>query len=192
MEKRPSRRLLKRINAFQEEVDIVDSVLRQQLKVLTDFRTCLNPEEFKRPTTVRNMRFKFEERGIERILTHIKEQCRYCSELSNRAKVLENQNVRLVETLADDNNRAILVFTLVTIFFLPISFVASFFGMNVVGITQTNNTTSHFWVIGAPLTGGISLLCLTFVFKGEDAWFFIKDLPANCVELFRLRQNKGS
>lgn len=191
VEKRPSRRLLKRINAFQEEVDIVDSVLLQQHKVLTDFRKCLNPAEFKRPTTVRKMRFKFEKSGIERILTHINEQHRYCGELSNRAKVLEYQNVRLVETLADDNNRAILVFTLITIFFLPLSFVATFFGMNVVGINPTTSTTSHFWVIGAPLTGGISIICLTFVFKGEDAWFFFKGLPANCVELLRLRQKKG-
>ena len=137
------------------------------------------------------MRFKFEKSGIERILTHINEQRRYCGELSKRAKVLEDQNVRLVETLADDNNRAILVFTLITIFFLPLSFVATFFGMNVVGINPTKSTTSHFWVIGAPLTGGISIICLTFVFKGEDAWFFFKDLPANCVKLLRLRQEKG-
>ena len=164
----------------------------QQLKVLIDFRQCLNPAKITRPTTLRNMRFKFEERGIERILTHINEQRRYCSELSERAKVLENQNVRLVETLADDNNRAILVFTFITIFFLPLSFVASYFGMNVAGISQTNSTPSHFWVIGAPLTGGILIICLIFVLKGEDTWFFIKDLPANCVELFRLRQNKGS
>lgn len=192
VKKRPSRRLLKRINAFQEEVKIIDSVLLQQHNVLTDFRKCLDPAEFKRPTTVRKMRFKFEKSGIERLLTHIKEQRRYCGELSGRAKVLEDQNVRLVETLADDNNRAILVFTLITIFFLPLSFVATFFGMNVVGINPTKSTTSHFWVIGAPLTGGISILCLIFVFKGEDAWFFFKDLPANCVELLRLRQMKGS
>ena len=150
----------------------------QQQKVLIQFRTCLDPAEFKRPTTARKMRFKFEKIGIERVLTHIKDQRRHCKELSDRAKVLEDQNVRLVETLADDNSRAIFIFTFITILFLPLSFVATFFGMNVVGINPTKSTTEHFWVVGAPLTGGIFVICLIFVFRGEDVWFFLTDLPA--------------
>ena len=187
VEKRPSRRLLKRINSFQEEVDIVNSVLLQQKKVLVDFRACLDPAEFKRPTTARKIRFKFEKSGFERAITHISDQQRYCKELCDRAKVLEDQNVRLVETLADDNSRLIFIFTFITILFLPLSFVATFFGMNVVGINPTKSTTSHFWVIGAPLTGGIFIICMIFVFKGEDVWFFLADLPANCAELLGLR-----
>lgn len=150
----------------------------QQQKVLNQFRTCLDPAEFKRPTTARKMRFKFEKIGIERVLTHIKDQRRYCKELCDRAKVLEDRNVRLVETLADDNSRAIFIFTFITILFLPLSFVATFFGMNVVGINPTTSTTKHFWVVGAPLTGGIFVICLIFVFRGEDVWFFLADLPA--------------
>lgn len=192
VEKRPSRRLLKRINAFQEEVGIVTSVLSQQHNVLIEFRTCLDPAEFKRPTTARKMRFEFEKSRIKRILTHINDQRRYCKELCDRAKVLEDQNVRLVETLTDDNSRAIFIFTFITILFLPLSFVASFFGMNVVGINPTKSTTSHFWVIGAPLTGGIIVICMIFVFKGEDVWFFLADLPASCVDLFGLRHKKIS
>lgn len=134
------------------------------------------------------MRFKAERSGIERVLSHINDQLRHCKELCSRAKVLENQNVRLVETLADDNSRAIFIFTFITILFLPLSFVASYFGMNVAGIDQTTSTTSHFWVIGAPLTGGILVICIIFVFKGEGVWFFLADLPTNMVRLLSLRQ----
>ena len=192
VEKRPSRRLLKRINAFQEEVDIVNGVLLQQRKVLIQFRKCLDPTEFKRPSIARKMRFKFEKSGIERVSTHIREQRRYCKELRDRAKVLEDQNVRLVETLADDNSRVIFIFTFITILFLPLSFVATFFGMNVQGINPTNSTTSHFWFIGAPLTGGILVICMIFVFKGEDVWFLLTDLPANVVHLLKWRPQKNS
>ena len=168
----------------------MNSVLLQQHKVLIEFRTCLDPAEFKRPTTARKIRYKFEKSGIERVLTHINDQRRYCKELSDRAKVLEDQNVRLVETLADDNSRAIFIFTFITILFLPLSFVATFFGMNVVGINPTTSTTSHFWVVGAPLTGGIFIICIIFVFKGEDVWFFLADLPATCMGLMGLRQRQ--
>ena len=167
-------------------MDIVDGILLQQHKVLTEFRTCLDPVEFKRPTIARRMRFRFEKSGIERVLARVVDQRRYCKELCDRARVLENQNVRLVETLADDNSRAIFIFTFITILFLPLSFVATFFGMNVVGINPTTSTTSHFWAIGAPLTGGILLLCMIFVFKGEDVWFFFTDLPTNFARLLGL------
>ena len=190
MEKRPSRRLLKRINAFQEEVDIASGILYQQHTVLNEFRTCLDPTEFKRPTTARKMRFDFEKRGIERVLARVADQRRNCKELCDRAKVLENQNVRLVETLADDNSRAIFIFTFITILFLPLSFVATFFGMNVVGINPTTSTTSHFWAVGAPLTVGILVLCMIFVFKGEDVWFFFTDLPANLARLLGVRRRE--
>ena len=144
--------------------------------------------EFKRPTTARKMRFKPERSGIERVLSHINDQLRLCKGLCNRAKVLENQDVRLVETLADDNSRAIFIFTFITILFLPLSFISSYFGMNVVGINQTASTTSHFWAIGAPLTGGILVICMIFVFKGEDVWVFLADLPASMMRLFGLQQ----
>ena len=139
MEKRPSRRLLKKINAFREEADIVTSVLLQQHKVLREFRTCLDPAKFKRSTTARKLRFQFEKNGIERVLFHINDQCRHCKELCERARVLEDQNVRLVGILANDNSRAIFIFTFVTILFLPLGFVASYFGVNVQGISETEH-----------------------------------------------------
>ena len=120
------------------------------------------------------------------MITHIDEQRRNCKELCTRAKVLEDQNMRLVETLADDQGRAIFIFTFITILFLPLSFVATFFGMNVEGINPTSSTTSHFWAISAPLTGGIFFLCLIFVFKGEQVLFSVQSLPIYCLEMMRL------
>lgn len=166
-------------------------MLLQQLRVLTEFRICLDPKEFKRPTTARKMRFKFEKAGIESMLTYNSEQRRLCKELYDRAKVLEDQNMRLVETLADDNSRAIFIFTFITILFLPLSFVATFFGMNVQGINPTTSTTSHFWAVGAPLTGGILVICLLFVFRGEDVWFFLQGLPAQGIKLLGKSEDNG-
>ncbi|KAL8758055.1 MAG: hypothetical protein Q9199_001785 [Rusavskia elegans] len=122
VEKHSSRRLLQTLNAFEEEVDVISEVLRQQIYVLLKLRLSLDPATFKRPTIVRKIRFEFEKKDIERTLDHIKEQLRHCKELRERAKVLAVQNVQLVETLADDNSRAIFVFTFITVLFLPLSF----------------------------------------------------------------------
>ena len=191
MKSRPSRRLLQSINAFEEEVAIVINVLRQQNRVLTAFRDCLYPKSFKRPSIARRMRYEFEDKGIERILTSIREQLRYCAELRARAKVLAVQNVHLVETLQDDNGRAIFVFTFITVLFLPLSFVAGFFGMNVGGITNTTSTVWHFWLIALPVTAGIMVLCGVVVFYGEFLWFAFADLPRTCREIFTEQKGKS-
>ncbi len=177
---RASRRLLQIINAFEEEVAIVNDILMQQEKVLQAFRGYLEPSSFKRPSTARKLRFEFEKKGIEKILTSIREQLRNCTELRERARVLAVQNVHLVETLQDDNSRALFIFTFITVLFLPLSFVAGFFGMNLVGISSTTHTQRHFWVIAAPVTGGILIFCATVVFWGENIWFAGADLLRSC------------
>lgn len=190
VEQHSSRRLLQKLNAFEEEVDIISEVLRQQINVLVQLRHCLDPDKFEPPTIARKMRFKFEKQGIERILCHIEEQLKYCRELRERAKVLAVQNVQLVETLADDNSRAIFVFTFITVLFLPLSFVAGFFGMNLAGIADSTSRVSHFWYIAIPFTVGILVMCAIFVAWGETIWFAAIDFPQRCKKMVK-RALKG-
>ena len=134
-------------------------------------RLLLDPKEFRTPSITRRLRFEYECKHIEEIVESIREQQKSCAELAERAKFLAIQNVELVETLQDDNSKAIFIFTMVTVLFLPLSFVAGFFGMNVVGISETASTVMHFWQIALPLTFGLIVLCGVVAVKGEDAYF---------------------
>ncbi|KAL8827034.1 MAG: hypothetical protein Q9191_003431 [Dirinaria sp. TL-2023a] len=184
VEKHSSRRLLQKLNAFEEEVSIVNEVLRQQETVLLKLRKCLDPMGFKKPTTARKMRFEVEKQRIERISGHIRDQSVHCKELQERAKILTVQNVQLVDTLADDNSRAIFVFTFITVVFLPLSFVVGFFGMNLAGISNSSTGVSHFWYVALPFTVGVLILCAFFVTWGESIWFAIINLPRIWKRLF--------
>ena len=139
------------INRVSEELDIINDVLRQQKSVLTPFRESLDPATFKVPSIPRKMKFQYESKSIDRILKALQESIIDCAELRERASRLAIQNVQLVETQLEDNGKAIIVFTVVTIFFLPLSFVTGFFGMNLEGITSTTSTVKHFWAIALPL-----------------------------------------
>lgn len=112
VETQASRRLLQKINAFQEEVNIVNDVLKHQADVLLGLKQALDPVTFKTPSIARSLRYKFESEGIDTVLLTIREKLRNCSELRDRAKSLANQNVQLVETLQDDNSKAIFIFTM--------------------------------------------------------------------------------
>lgn len=62
------------------------------------------------------------------------------------------QNLRRIESNKDRQEGAILVFTIVTIIFLPLSFVASFFGMNTSDIRALDTPQWLFWACALPLT----------------------------------------
>ena len=92
--------------------------------------------------------------------------------------------MQLVETLQDDNGRAIFVFTFITVLFLPLTFIAGVFGMNLIGISDTTSTTQHFWKIALPVTGGIIVLCAVVIIWGEKIWFGVAGLPRYCRMMF--------
>ena len=49
--------------------------------------------------------------------------------------------------------------------------IASFFGMNVQGTSNTTSDVGHFWEIALPLTGGIVIFCVVVAIKGEATYF---------------------
>lgn len=147
--------------------------MKQQDDVLSSLRVSLDPKTFSTPSITRKLRYDFECNAIDRILMRIRENMKNCDELIERAKSHAVQNVQLVETFQDDNSKAIFVFTMVTILFLPLNFVASFFGMNVVGLSNTTSTLKHFWTVSLSLTFGIVIPCTIIALKGEEVFFGI-------------------
>ncbi|KAI4125314.1 MAG: hypothetical protein LQ338_004328 [Usnochroma carphineum] len=64
--------------------------------------------------------------------------------------------------VSDSQNKAILIFTGVTIVFLPLSFFTSYYGMNLSSIVNTEKTEGYFW----KLCGSIALIIVVVVALG--------------------------
>jgi hypothetical protein len=89
-------------------------------------------------------------------------------ELRDNTSNLVNRTVQLVNIRLEDHGKAIMVFTIVTIVFLPLSFVSSFFGMNTIDIREMNNTQSVFWIVAGTLTTVIVGVALLIAFYGSS------------------------
>ena len=178
------------MNIFQEEISIIKNVLNQQISVLGGLRKSLDPKTFTTPSITRKLRHNFECKAIDKIIIRIQEQAKNCDELLDRAKLLAIQNVQLVETFQDDNSKAIFVFTIVTIIFLPMGFVASFFGMNVIGIDNQITTLRHFWTISLSLTFGLVIPCTIAALKGEEVYFLFPRAKRAVRRLWSKRKNE--
>lgn len=79
-------------------------------------------------------------------------------------KTIEQNELALI---ADSNNQAILVFTVVTVIFLPLSFFTSYFGVNLKGVADTEKDERYFWKVCGSTTASIVLLTLLFGFKNR-------------------------
>jgi hypothetical protein len=86
---------------------------------------------------------------------------RRCGPLSERAK-------QMLEINEEDHGKAIMVFTVVTVIFLPLSFVTSYFGMNTSDLRDMNQGQSLFWSVAIPLTLVTVGSCLLIGYNSDD------------------------
>ena len=106
----------------------------------------------------------------------INEELAAIKTLLQKAEFLSRQTQRGVEVRQEDHGKAILAFTMVTVIFLPLSFVTSFLGMNTVDIRDIASSQALFWAIAVPLTITMITVTLFIGFKGDTLREMIVEL----------------
>lgn len=89
-------------------------------------------------------------------------------DLRDNANTLVSRTIQLVNIRLEDHGKAILVFTVVTIIFLPLNFVTSFFGMNTSDIRDMTATQSLFWLVAICVTAGVLGASIFLAFQGGE------------------------
>ncbi|KAL1801754.1 hypothetical protein ACET3X_002096 [Alternaria dauci] len=156
----PRKRLLRRIHKLQEELTVVRLVNTWQTKAFNSFLQVLDPETFELPTADRLSMFPPESECISESLRSLQGKAVELEALEGRTQYLREQLKQSVEILEEDHGKAILMFTIITTIFLPLSFVTSFFGMNTSDIRNIDRTQAFFWVIAIPFTAAIVLIAI--------------------------------
>jgi hypothetical protein len=87
-------------------------------------------------------------------------------DLRDNANTLVSRTIQLVNLRMESSSKAMLVFTVVTIIFLPLNFVTSFFGMNVSDIRNMQATQSLFWLVAMCVTAGVFVASIFLAFQG--------------------------
>jgi hypothetical protein len=103
---------------------------------------------------------------MSQLLENLKREFADLVELRDNSNNLLNRTIQLVNIRLEDHGKAILVFTIVTIIFLPLSFVSSFFGMNTIDIRNMSSTQGVFWIVSSCLTVGVVGFAIFLAFYG--------------------------
>ena len=126
---------------------------------------------------LRTTQFAVEEYIIERGAEELQDRMDLLDGELQRCESLVEAVGAWTEVMRDDNDRAILVFTVVTVIFLPLSFVASYLSMSGgPGSDGWNFIQARFWEVAAPLAVGIGAFCLGVAWSGDDLRDWLEDM----------------
>ncbi|KAI1335336.1 hypothetical protein F5Y15DRAFT_251880 [Xylariaceae sp. FL0016] len=166
---RPQKRLFSDMYALEEELDIMRRVIQWQKNFSTDLVRVLDPISYKTTTKGRISRFILESRYISRTIARLSARDDEFQALQLRTRNLREQLKQSIEVREESHGKAIRVFTFVTIFFLPLSFVTSFFGMNFADIRNTDEEQRFFWIVALPTTAFVLGIAYLYGYKW-DIW----------------------
>lgn len=145
------------IKLLGEELDVIKMTLEQQQDTLLNFRRTMSVTH-----GVASLSISVIDRMLETIEQHIDD----FDELQKQAETARYLAQQSISLKAESNNKAIIVFTVVTIIFLPLSFVTSYLGMNTSDLRNMKSGQTLFWAIGAPVAFVTLSVALVAAFYG--------------------------
>jgi Mg2+ and Co2+ transporter CorA len=187
LHRNPSTKLVMDLLQVQEELNIIISIMEQQIELVTNLQEILNHSRVKsqsrtpiRPNqqkpfgsipaagiaTYRQMSQSHLSDPAAQLIENLQREYADLVDLRDNSNTLINRTIQLVNIRLEDHGKAILVFTIVTIIFLPLSFVTSFFGMNFSDIRDMESTQRRFWLVGGCLTVVTVAFSLFLAFYG--------------------------
>jgi len=160
---------------MREELGLVESINMQQKELLVNYLRVLEPCTFRATTFVRAARFGIEAPFIDAQIRKLHLARLRLSDIDSRLEDVSNHVSRMLEIQQENNGNAIIVFTMVTIVFLPLSWATSYLGMNTSDIRDLAQGQWLFWIIALPVTAAVIGLAVLVVLKGETIReFFIR------------------
>jgi Mg2+ and Co2+ transporter CorA len=151
----------------EEEVTALQSTINHQYEILSNLNKVLSPASFHTTTAFRISQHTLESALLGRCWVALDQRSDALKQMQSQIQRLLDDTKTSVEINDDDHGKAILVFTIVTLVFLPLSFVASFLGMNTVDIRNQTTDQSFFWIIALPVTAVVVVLALVIGYKYE-------------------------
>lgn len=169
----PRKRLIRDIHLLEEEIAALQHVNRLQTTAIWDFATAADEHLEPLPNFRRELRYSYERNLYDSLLSHLRAENEEYTFRKGECPPMIDRTSQSIDIGENDSNKAIFVFTLVTVIFLPLSFVTSYLGMNTEDIRDTDATQDLFWEIALPLTAGIMIVLFWVAYRAESfrIWF---------------------
>ncbi|KAJ4308443.1 hypothetical protein N0V94_009351 [Neodidymelliopsis sp. IMI 364377] len=185
---RPGKRLLRSINLLQEELIALQEINTQQSKLISNYTRVLNDATYEKDIPSRRAMFPYERMLLESCQDSLQLSDQEYRYLIARCGPLSDSTKQSLEINEEDHGKAIMVFTIVTVIFLPLSFVTSFLGMNTTDIRDMGSSSWLFWAIALPLTAVTMGSILYIGYNGDE----LRDTLSSVYRAVTGKQNRST
>ncbi|KAH0526770.1 hypothetical protein TsFJ059_010052 [Trichoderma semiorbis] len=165
---RPQKRVFLDIRDLEEELDALHTLLSHQKECLHKFAKSISPDTLRLTTMTRVAQNCAEKAYQDNHTRRLDRRIQEVQNMKTRSRFLKEQVKQDIEIMEEDHGKAIRVFTIVTLFFLPLSFVSSFMGMNTVDVRNMHYKQGLFWATGIPVTLFVLTLACIYGYKGDE------------------------
>ncbi|KAL6816346.1 hypothetical protein V8C40DRAFT_282248 [Trichoderma camerunense] len=165
---RPQKRVFLDIRNLEEELDALNTLLSHQKECLHKFAKSISPDTLRLTTMTRVAQNRAEKAYQDNHTRQLDRRIQEVRNVKTRSKFLKEQVKQDIEIMEEDHGKAIRVFTIVTLFFLPLSFVSSFMGMNTADVRNMHYKQGLFWATGIPVTLFVLTLACIYGYKGDE------------------------
>ncbi|KAL5091289.1 hypothetical protein Trisim1_003258 [Trichoderma cf. simile WF8] len=165
---RPQKRVFLDIRDLEEELEALDTLLSHQRECLHKFAKSISPDTLRLTTMTRVAQNRVEKAYQDNHTRQLDMRIQEVQNMKTRSRFLKEQVKQDIEIMEEDHGKAIRVFTIVTLFFLPLSFVSSFMGMNTADVRNMNYKQGLFWATGIPVTLFVLTLACIYGYKGDE------------------------
>lgn len=165
---RPQKRVFLDIRDLEEGLDALDALLKHQKECLHKFAKSISPDTLRLTTMTRVAQNRAEKAYQDNHTRQLDIRIQEVQNMKIRSRFLKEQVKQTIEIIEEDHGKAIRVFTIVTLFFLPLSFVSSFMGMNTADVRNMHYKQGLFWATGIPVTLFVLTLACIYGYKGDE------------------------
>ncbi|KAL6694048.1 hypothetical protein J3F84DRAFT_395752 [Trichoderma pleuroticola] len=165
---RPQKRVFLDIRDLEEELDALGTLLSNQKECLHKFAKSISPDTLRLTTMTRVAQNRVEKAYQDSHTQQLDMRIQEVQNMKTRSRFLKEQVKQDIEIMEEDHGKAIRVFTIVTLFFLPLSFVSSFMGMNTADVRNMDYKQGLFWATGIPVTLFVLTLACIYGYKGDE------------------------
>ncbi|KXH30529.1 hypothetical protein CNYM01_02940 [Colletotrichum nymphaeae SA-01] len=172
IQRKPNKRQIPQIGALSSELNLLKDVVELQQEYVQSFNALILPETLHPPLpkdTARIILFGIESQLIKELSRAVNREDQNLDGILELCVDMKGLVSELTEIMADDQGRAVFVFTVVTVTFLPLSFVASYLSMS--GGTdglgmEWGDVQARFWMVAGPLTVAVAAFCFLIAGRG--------------------------
>ncbi|KAF6798906.1 hypothetical protein CSOJ01_12572 [Colletotrichum sojae] len=175
VQRKPSKRQIPRIGALTSELNLLKDAVELQKDCVDSVNALALPETLHQSLAKaldRHALFWIESDLLSELGKAARKEDEGLDEVLELCVQLKGLVSELTEIMADDQGRAVFVFTVVTVTFLPLSFVASYLSMS--GGTdglgmEWGEVQARFWTVAGPLTAVVAAFCFFVAGRGTVA-----------------------